>query len=65
MAYCRVYWNTHGCDLERGHDGPHLCDCAVPNWRDYPDGYEDEDGVLNVGAPPYYGPDTHFFGEDA
>jgi hypothetical protein len=20
---CHVYWGTAGCDLERGHDGPH------------------------------------------
>ena len=28
---CRVYWGSHGCHLERGHDGPHLCDedCSV------------------------------------
>ncbi len=62
---CRVYWGSHGCKLERGHDGPHLCCCAVKNWQDFPDGYEDKDGVLNVGAPPYYGPDTRFYGEDA
>lgn len=50
--------------FERGHDGPHLCVCAPDNWQDYPNGYTDEDGVLNVGAPPYYGPDTRFYGED-
>ena len=54
MESCRVYWGTHGCDLERGHDGPHLCDCA-----DIPP----EEG--GVGKPPYYGPDTKFYGEDA
>lgn len=53
---CRVYWGSHGCRLERGHDGPHLCTCA-----DDPPG----PGVKNVGAPPYYGPDTHFYGEDS
>jgi hypothetical protein len=55
MNLCRVYWGSHGCSLERGHDGPHLCSCA---------GDPDDPGVLNVGAPPYYGPDTHFYGED-
>ena len=24
----------------------------------------DDEGVLNVGGPPYYGPDTQFYGED-
>lgn len=51
---CRVYWGSHGCCLPRGHDGPHLCDCAdVP-----PE-------LGGVGKPPYYGPSTQFYGEDA
>lgn len=50
---CRVYWGSHGCDLPRGHDGPHICECA------------DRSEPGNVGAPPYYGPDTIFYGEDA
>jgi hypothetical protein len=64
-ARCEVYWGSHGCRLGRGHDGPHLCECAVENWREYPDGYSDADGVLNVGAPPYYGAETNFYGDDA
>lgn len=53
---CRVYWGTHGCNLPRGHEGPHICDCA----------YEpEEENVVNVGKPPYYGPETTFYGEDA
>jgi hypothetical protein len=53
MVFCRVYWGSHGCGLERGHDGPHICTtCAMGD----PAGY--------VGAPPYYGPGTHFHGED-
>lgn len=24
---CRVYWGSHGCCLERGHDGEHRCVC--------------------------------------
>ena len=63
--WCRVYWGTHGCHLPRGHDGPHLCDCAYdegvdPCTRRYPD------GTVNVGAPPYYDlPEgTHFYGPD-
>lgn len=22
---CRFYWGSHGCDLEAGHDQPHVC----------------------------------------
>lgn len=22
---CRTYWGSHGCELNRGHDGPHYC----------------------------------------
>lgn len=60
VLFCRVYWNSHGCMFERGHEGPHVCKCAVTDdieWHS-PDS-------TNVGAPPYYGPETHFFGEDA
>lgn len=54
METCRVYWgSSHGCDRPRGHLGPHLClTCRT----------DDEDGW--VGAPPYYGPGTRFYGED-
>lgn len=47
---CRVYWGTHGCRLERGHPGDCLCS---PTCQ--------ADGV---GKPPYYGPDTRFYGKD-
>lgn len=50
---CRVYWGSHGCCRPRGHQGPHLC----LSCRD-----DDEDGW--VGAPPYYGTETRFYGED-
>jgi hypothetical protein len=66
--YCRVYWGSHGCRLARGHDGPHVCDCAVDDEGEYDPvtrEYFDEPGVTNVGAPPYYGPETRFYGEDA
>jgi hypothetical protein len=56
---CRVYWGSHGCRFERGHVGAHECRCAD---------LADEDraaGILNVGAAPYYGPETQFYGEDA
>jgi hypothetical protein len=52
---CRVYWGSHGCDLERGHLGPHVCQTC---WDS-----DDTDGY--VGTWPYYGPDTFFYGEDA
>lgn len=68
MADCRVYWGSHGCIFERGHDGPCLCTCTfvdddptkplLPHMDDDP-----ENG--NVGRPPYYGSDTWFYGEDA
>ncbi len=64
MSHCRVFWGSHGCRLERGHQGPHLCECAHPDWQNCPEGFKDSDGVLNVGAPPYYGPETIFYGED-
>jgi len=25
MARCRVFWGSHGCELERGHEEPHYC----------------------------------------
>jgi hypothetical protein len=53
---CRVYWGSHGCMLPRGHKGPHICTC-----HDDPP----EPGVRNAGRPPYYGPTTTFYGEDA
>lgn len=59
---CRVYWGTHGCRFERGHDGPHECDCCF--CQDHQANHYDEDGVRCVAKPPYYGPDTDFYGED-
>lgn len=56
-AACRVYWGSHGCQLERGHDGPHECDCCTCD--DHPD-----PGSGCVASPPYYGPGTTFYGED-
>lgn len=52
---CRVFWGSHGCDHPRGHPAeiPHECDCCDCGERHpYP-------------RPPYYGPDTVFYGEDA
>ena len=68
FQFCRVYWGSHGCDLERGHaehDGtPHDCGCCeCGEHHPYPD-WPDE-GVLCVAREPYYGPETRFYGEDA
>ena len=62
---CRVYWGSHGCELPRGHEGPHRCVCADDEGVDpVTRGYVTEPGVFNVGAPPHYGPETRFYGED-
>jgi hypothetical protein len=54
-AICRVYWGSHGCDKLRGHAGPHICASC----------YDPKETKGYVGAPPYYGPETRFYGEDA
>jgi hypothetical protein len=57
---CRVYWGSHGCDLQRGHPGSwraHSCDCC--DCERHPD--------LDSGCVaryPYYGRLTRFYGED-
>jgi outer membrane murein-binding lipoprotein Lpp len=63
MGSCRVYWGTHGCRLERGHDGPHECECARDAHGELLPRFDDE-GVENVGGHPFYGPETRFYGED-
>lgn len=68
MADCRVYWGSHGCNLERGHEGTHVCACCdCP--EDHHDGITapelvDDEGVVCVAQAPYYGPGTVFYGED-
>lgn len=69
MVECRVYWGSHGCRFNRGHDGPHECDCCTcPEGRhngvDAPRLIDDEK-VACVSKPPYYGTMTAFYGEDA
>lgn len=61
---CRVYWGSHGCMLERGHDGEHLCSCTFENGVMLPH-MNDAPGFGNVGRAPYYGAETRFYGEDA
>lgn len=51
---CEVYWGSHGCQYEYGHEG--WCDCGC-------DSDPPEEG--DVGAFPYYGPGTNFYGADA
>ena len=69
FEWCRVYWGSHGCDLERGHverDGTaHDCGCCeCGEHHPYPD-WPDE-GVLCVAREPFYGAGkTNFYGEDA
>ena len=61
---CRVYWGSHGCHEPRGHppEVPHACDCCeCPDHPHHPQ----EDKWMCVARPPYYGPDTRFYGEDA
>ena len=57
---CRVYWGSHGCGLEYGHDGHHDCQCC-----ECEDHERDHAREGCVSTHPYYGPDTVFWGEDA
>ena len=57
---CNTFWGSHGCDLPKGHDGQHVCDCHDPNDADdvaahrsaSPEDYG-ADGC--AGTWPYYG----------
>lgn len=65
---CQVYWGSHGCMFERGHPGPHECHhCDCYDHEGRAGNRMDDDGEewLCVCKPPYYGPDTYFYGEDA
>jgi hypothetical protein len=62
MSGCRVYWGSHGCAYERGHGGPCECECCA--CLDHVANPYDDEGVLCVAKPPYYGPQTGFYGED-
>lgn len=57
---CRVYWGSHGCDKKRGHRGAHACGCC-----DCDNHKRDHEDNGCVAKPPYYGPGTRFYGEDA
>jgi hypothetical protein len=58
-AKCHVYWGSHGCQNPRGHgpEIPHECNCC--ECKNHPD------DLSCVAKPPYYGPETLFYGEDA
>jgi hypothetical protein len=65
-ALCDVNWGSHGCYHPRGHSPeiPHECPCChcgerhpYPHWPDTL--------VQCAAKPPYYGPDTRFYGGDA
>lgn len=55
---CRVYCGSHGCEHDRGHDGPHECVCLL-DPIDSPDSHAvvapcfgadaDEDTQLRIG----------------
>lgn len=57
---CRVYWGSHGCSRPAGHEGGHWCDCC-----ECEDHERDHKAEGCVAGPPYYGPSTRFYGEDA
>jgi hypothetical protein len=63
---CRVYWGSHGCQYERGHDGHCKCECCECVEHDHDALLDDGDGIeyICVGAHPYYGEMTRFYGED-
>lgn len=62
--HCDVYWGSHGCDLTRGHEGHHFCSCCDCDPHVTEPRLDGSFGPC-VGAWPFYGPDTEFFGEDA
>lgn len=49
---CETYWGSHGCCLNKDHREPCRCICDLRE-------------AGNVGGPPYYGPETQFYGRDA
>ena len=34
MTLCNIYWGSHGCDLERGHVGLHVCRGCCDQFED-------------------------------
>lgn len=62
---CRVYWGSHGCSFERGHEGTCECDCCECGSHPDPDPGNPGCAPSCVAKVPYYGPETRFYGEDA
>jgi hypothetical protein len=62
---CRVFWGSHGCDKPRGHRGRHLCQSCGSWWERLLPWRLRLRWTGYVGAYPYYGPETQFYGEDA
>ena len=64
---CRVYWGSHGCQLERGHEGTCECSCCICGEEHSHETIVDDTfgSIVCVAKAPYYGSDTWFYGEDA
>jgi hypothetical protein len=67
VAGCRVYWGSHGCMHPRGHapETPHECSCCECEQHPDPDPDNPNSEPSCVAGPPYYGPQTLYYGEDA
>lgn len=61
-TFCPVYWGSHGCTLPRFPEHEHCCNCCECPGGHGPDSL---DRYGCVASPPYYGPATRFYGEDA
>lgn len=59
--WCDIYWGSHGCQFPPGHSGPHVCICCDDPSNHATDPNHSEGCV---GAPPYYGDQTRFYGDD-
>lgn len=62
-----VYWGSHGCENGTTHLIGVECLCCCECDDHAVEGFipDDSGGGICVGAYPFYGPDTHFYGEDA
>jgi hypothetical protein len=47
---CRVYWGTHGCDLQRGHSCEHVCDCGAYPYYGPDTNFYGEDAPVEIAA---------------
>lgn len=44
--FCDTFWGSHGCDLVKGHEGPHLC---IGTYSD--DGKHSPDEICSTPEP--------------